>query len=225
MEFLSADFLSALLAIILIDLVLAGDNAIVIGMAARNIPREHQKQVIIWGTVGAIIIRILATLAVVWLLRIPGLMLMGGLLLVGIAYKLLTEEKSHDQIKSCDNRLAAIRTIIIADAVMGLDNVLAIAGTANGNFLLVIFGLMISIPIVVLGSTIILKWIERFPMIIYLGAGVIALTAAKMILHEPLISGFFNNNPLLGYGLMVAITSGVLVAGRIRKGKQKPATC
>jgi YjbE family integral membrane protein len=225
MEFLTADFLSALLAIVLIDLVLAGDNAIVIGMAARNVPKEHQKQVIIWGTIGAIVIRALATLAVVWLLRIPGLMLVGGVLLVWIAYKLLTEEKSPDQITSCDNRLAAIRTIIIADAVMGLDNVLAIAGTAHGSFLLVVLGLMISIPIVVWGSTIILKLIDRFPIIIYIGAGVIALTAAKMILHEPLVSGFFNTNPLLGYGVMVAITTGVLVAGRIRKGKQKPVTC
>ncbi|MEG6520524.1 TerC family protein [Desulfotomaculum sp. 1211_IL3151] len=225
MEFLSADFLSALLAIILIDLVLAGDNAIVIGMSARNVPKEHQKQVIIWGTIGAIVIRALATLAVVWLLRIPGLMLLGGVLLVWIAYNLLTEEKSHDQIKSCDNRLTAIRTIIIADAVMGLDNVLAIAGTAHGSFLLVVIGLMISIPIIVWGSTIIIKWIERFPIIIYLGAGVIALTAAKMILHEPLVAGFFNNNPLLSYGMMVAITGGVLIAGKIRKGKPKPATC
>lgn len=225
MEFLTADFLSALLAIVLIDLILAGDNAIVIGMAARNVPKEQQKQVIIWGTVGAIIIRALATLAVVWLLKIPGLMLLGGVLLLWIAYKLLTEEKSHDQIRSCDNRLAAIRTIVIADAVMGLDNVLAIAGTAHGSFLLVIIGLMISIPIVIWGSTIILKWIERFPLIIYLGAGVIALTAAKMILHEPLVAGYFNNNPLLGYGLMVAITAGVLVAGKLRKGKQKTVAC
>ncbi|GAB6181652.1 TerC family protein [Desulfotomaculum defluvii] len=225
MEFLTLDFLSALLAIVLIDLVLAGDNAIVVGMAARNVPKEHQKQVIVWGTVGAIVIRALATLAVVWLLKIPGLMLIGGVLLVWIAYKLLADEKSHDQVKSVDNRWEAIRTIIIADAVMGIDNVLAIAGTAHGSFLLVILGLLISVPIMVWGSTILLKLIERFPVIIYLGSGVIALTAAKMILHEPMVSEFMTINVFLEYGLMFAITAGVLVAGKIRKGKQKTVTC
>ncbi|ABO48974.1 Integral membrane protein TerC [Desulforamulus reducens MI-1] len=225
MEFLTADFLSALLVIVLIDLVLAGDNAIVIGMAARNVPKEHQRQVILWGTAGAIMIRILATLAVVWLLEIPGLMLVGGLLLVWIAYKLLTEEKSHDQIRACDNRWEAIRTIIIADAVMGLDNVLAIAGTAHGSFLLVVSGLLISVPIVVWGSTLLLKWVDRFPVIIYLGAGVIALTAAKMMLHEPMISSFFTNAPLLKYTVMVVVTGGVLLYGKMKKKKHNPLTC
>lgn len=220
MELFSPEFFSALLAIIIIDLVLAGDNAIVIGMAARNLPQEHQKQVIIWGTVGAIIIRALATLAVVWLLKIPGLLLLGGLLLIWIAYKLLVEEKKHD-LGASDNRWEAIRTIIIADAVMGLDNVLAVAGSAHGSFTLVVMGLIISVPIVVWGSTFILKWIDRYPAIIYIGAGVIALTASKMIVDEPLIKSLFANNPFLEIALMVVVIGGVILAGWRQKKKVK----
>ena len=222
MELLSTEFFSALLSIIIIDLVLAGDNAIVIGMAARNLPKAHQKQVIIWGTVGAVVIRALATLAVVWLLKIPGLMLAGGLLLIWIAYKLLIEEKEHENIEAGDSRLVAIRTIIIADAVMGLDNVLAVAGSAHGSFLLVVLGLLISVPIVVWGSTVIVKWIERYPVIIYIGAAVIALTAGKMITGEPLIKGWFAS-PLLKYTLIALIIGGVLIAGRNKKMKKMHA--
>ncbi|MEG6523829.1 TerC family protein [Desulfotomaculum sp. 1211_IL3151] len=219
MEFLSAEFFSALFAIILIDLVLAGDNAIVIGLAARNLPLDQQKKVIIWGTVGAIAVRAAATLVVVWLLRIPGLLLLGGLLLIWIAYKLLVEERSHN-IEAGQNSRAAIQTIIVADAVMGLDNVLAVAGTAHGSFLLVVLGLLISIPIVVWGSTIVIRWIERFPVIIYLGAGVIAITAGKMITDEPLIKNYFSGSPTLQYLLIALITFGVIGAGVIKK-KQK----
>src|SRR4051812_31102799 len=128
------EFLTALLSIIMIDLVLAGDNAIVIGLAARNLPKNLQKKVIIWGTVGAIAIRALATVIVVWLLKIPGLLVIGGVLLIWIAYKLLVEEKGHD-VQAGNGFWAAIRTIIIADALMGLDNVLAVAGAAHGNYL------------------------------------------------------------------------------------------
>ncbi|SHE94644.1 TerC family protein [Desulforamulus putei] len=224
MELFSAEFFSALLAIIIIDLVLAGDNAIVIGLAARNLPRDHQRQVIVWGTVGAVVVRAIATLAIVWLLKIPGLLLVGGLLLIWIAYKLLTEDKNHDHMKAHDTRWEAIRTIIIADAVMGLDNVLAVAGSAHGSFLLVILGLLISVPIMVWGSTFILKWMERFPIIIYIGAGVIALTAAKMIADEPLLKTFFTNTPPLKYVLMLVVVGGVLLAGRA-KNRRRDISC
>ncbi|CCO08179.1 TerC family protein [Desulforamulus hydrothermalis] len=223
MEVFSVEFFSALLAIIIIDLVLAGDNAIVIGLAARNLPAEHQKQVIVWGTVGAVVVRAVATLAVVWLLKIPGLLLVGGILLIWIAYKLLIEEKNHEHMKAHDNRWAAIRTIIIADAVMGLDNVLAVAGSAHGSFLLVVLGLLISVPIMVWGSTFIIKWMERFPFIIYIGSGVIALTAAKMIIDEPFLKVFFAAYPLLKYVLITVIVGGVLLAGKAKK--QKNLSC
>ncbi|MFD0715809.1 TerC family protein [Paenibacillus sp. GCM10027626] len=220
MELFTAEFWSALLAIVIIDLVLAGDNAIVIGLSARNLPKDQQKKVIIWGTVGAIIVRSLLTLAVVWLLKIPGLLMVGGALLIWIAYKLLTEEKNHD-VKSAVNIFAAIKTIIIADTVMGLDNVLAVAGAAHGDFLLVVLGLLVSVPIVVWGSTLILKWVERFPVIIYVGAGVLAWTASKMIVDEPFAKTFFSENPILKWGLIVIIVAGVLLMGLLKKQKQK----
>jgi YjbE family integral membrane protein len=216
MDFFSADYFSALLSIIVIDLVLAGDNAIVIGLAARTLPKDQQKKVILWGTAGAIIIRIIATLAVVWLLKIPGLLVIGGVLLIWIAYKLLAEEKGHD-VKPSENFWGAIKTIIIADALMGLDNVLAIAGASHGDFSLVVIGLLVSVPIVVWGSTLILKWVDRFPIIITIGAGVLAYTAAKMITDEKFLKDFFEDNPLLKWGLILLVVIGVLAFGTMKK--------
>ncbi|NSL52933.1 TerC family protein [Calidifontibacillus erzurumensis] len=213
------EFLTALLSIVIIDLVLAGDNAIVIGLAARNLPKDKQKKAIIWGTVGAVAIRVLATIAVVWLLKIPGLLLIGGVLLVWIAYKLLVEEKGHD-IKAGNSLLAAIRTIIIADAAMGLDNVLAVAGAAHGSIWLVIVGLAISIPIVVWGSTIIIKWMERFPIIITIGAGILAWTASKMIVGEPFLKHIFDNG-FMKYGFEILVIAAVIGAGKLTKMKRE----
>lgn len=217
---LTPDFWSALLAIVVIDLVLAGDNAIVIGLAARNLAKEQQKKVIFWGTIGAIAIRSLLTLGVVWLLKIPGLLLFGGVMLIWIAYKLLVEEKDHSNLKSGDNLWAAVKTIVIADTVMGLDNVLAVAGAAHGSFLLVVLGLLISVPIVVWGSTLILKWVERYPAIIYIGSAVLAWTATKMIVDEPFLKGFFEENPVLKWALTVLVVVGVLVLGKIKNQKR-----
>jgi len=188
----STEFFSALLVIIIIDLVLAGDNAIVIGLAARKLNVEQQKKAIILGTLGAIVIRILSTLAVVWLLKIPGLLLLGGLLLIHIAYKLIRKEEKHEKTRESKNLWQAVKTIIIADAVMGIDNVIAIAGAAHGSFLLVVLGLLISVPIIIWGSTLFIKWSEKFPFIIYLGAGVLAWTGIKMILEEQLLLSFFS---------------------------------
>ncbi|MCI4058825.1 TerC family protein [Bacillus cereus] len=217
MDFLSPEYLSALLAIIVIDLVLAGDNAIVIGLAARRLPKDQQKKVIIWGTIGAIAIRALATLVVVWLLKIPGLLLIGGVLLIWIAYKLIAEGKGHD-IKAEEGFWSTIKTIIIADALMGIDNVLAVAGAAHGNFSLVIIGLLVSIPVVVWGSTLILKWVDRFPVIITIGAAVLAYTAAKMIVDEKWFAGFFESNPFVKWAFIIIIIIGVVFFG---KAKQK----
>lgn len=223
MDFFSPEFWTVLFSIIIIDLVLAGDNAIVIGLAARNVPKEQQKKVIIWGTFGAIAVRSLLTLAVVWLLEIPGLLLVGGLFLIWISYKLIVEEKKHNKMNPGKSLWAAIKTIIIADAVMGLDNVLAVAGAAHGHFMLVIIGLLISVPIVVWGSTLILKWVERYPIIIYIGAGVLAWTASKMIVDEPFLTSFFEGNPILKWGLSFVIIVGVLLVSRIRNQKTELA--
>jgi YjbE family integral membrane protein len=216
MEWLDAAFFSALLSIILIDLVLAGDNAIVIGMAARNLPKEHQRKAIFWGTAGAIAIRACATFIVVWLLELPALLLAGGLVLIWIAYKLLVDKKDHNV--AAKNKLwPAVQTIVVADAVMGFDNVIAVAGASHGSFLLVIIGLLISIPIVVWGSTLFIRWMEKFPWIMYIGSGVLAFTAGKMLTGDPLISDWFAANPVLKWTLLVLITAGVLMAGVLKK--------
>lgn len=192
MELFSTPWWSALLAIILIDLVLAGDNAIVIALAARNLPPHLQKKAIAWGTFGAIAVRSVMTVGVVWLLKIPGLMLVGGLGLLWIAYKLLADQgdKSHDG-PVASTFWGAMKTIVVADALMGVDNVLGVAGAAHGSFDLVIIGLLVSIPIVVFGSTMVLKLVERFPLIINIGAAVLAFTAAKMIVSEPLLDTLY----------------------------------
>lgn len=213
MELLSTEFLSALLAIVIIDLVLAGDNAIVIALAARNLPPEHRTKAIVWGTFGAIAVRTAMTLVVVWLLKIPGLLLLGGALLVWIAFKLLAdnEGQGHD-FSPATSFWGAMKTIIVADAVMGLDNVLAVAGAAQGSFVLVVLGLLISIPIVIWGSQLILKYVERYPVIVYIGGAVLAWTAAKMMLSEPLVKGYFEGHAVLG-GLVYAVVIGGVLGG------------
>ncbi|WHZ10027.1 MAG: Integral membrane protein [Burkholderiaceae bacterium] len=192
MEFFSAAWWSALLAIVLIDLVLAGDNAIVIALAARRLPVPLQRRAIIWGTVGAIVVRALMTVGVVWLLRLPGLRLVGGLALLWIAWKLLADggEKPHDEEPTV-GFWGAMRIIVVADALMGIDNVLGVAGAARDSFELVIFGLLVSVPIVVFGSTLVLRIVQRFPVIIVLGALVLGYTAAHMICADPLLARWF----------------------------------
>jgi YjbE family integral membrane protein len=224
MEILSPAFLSALLAIIVIDLVLAGDNAIVIALAARSLPVDLRKKAVLWGTVGAIAVRSAMTLVVVWLLMIPGLRFLGGLALVWIAWKLLVPKDDAGEAHAgpADNFWAAMKTIVVADALMGLDNVLAVAGAAKGSFLLVVLGLLISVPIVVWGSTLILKWVDRFPVIVYIGAGVLAWTAAQMMLHEPLLIPHIDN---LIRGITYAlVVGGVLLAGYLSARRARRAT-
>lgn len=221
MDIFSLQFLSALAAIVVIDLVLAGDNAIVIGLAARRLPPELQKKAVFWGAIGAVAIRAVLTLAVVWLLKIPGFLLGGGLALLWIAYGLMDEagDSAHEHLAPAVNFRQAIQTIVIADAVMGVDNVLAVAGAAHGSFLLVVLGLLISIPIVMLGSTLILKWIERYPFIIVIGSAVLGWTAAKMITAEEVLAGFFNAHhgwKLVLYAFCVGFIVAVPMLRRMR---------
>jgi YjbE family integral membrane protein len=227
MEFLSSPWWAALLAIVLIDLVLAGDNAIVIALAARGLSVHLQKKAIIWGTVGAIAVRSVMTVGVVWLLKIPGLMLLGGLGLVWIAYRLLADQDgdSHDG-PAVNTFWGAMKTIVVADALMGVDNVLGVAGAAHGAFDLVVIGLLVSVPIVVFGSTVVLKLVQRFPVIIQLGAAVLAFTAAKMIVNEPLLDAVFDLPGRFKTGVrwttyLLAVV-GVLVAGKLSR-RRRPA--
>ena len=188
----TGQFLSALMAIVVIDIVLAGDNAIVIALAARQLPPHLQKKAIIWGALGAVGVRVVLTAAVVWLLKVPGLLAVGGALLIWIAWKLLQPDESGDAAEAhapvVTGFWSAMRTVIIADALMGLDNVLAVAGAAHGNLLLVVLGLAISVPIVMWGSTLVLKVVERFPAVVYLGSGVLVWTAVTMMLNEKILN-------------------------------------
>lgn len=223
MELLSPAWLSALLAIVLIDLVLAGDNAIVIALAARQLPERLRRRAIIWGTVGAILVRSLMTVAVVWLLKVPGLMLAGGLGLVWIAYRLLAPtEHPHEHGPAAQTFWGAMKTIVIADALMGVDNVLGVAGAAHGSFELVIIGLLISVPIVVWGSAVVLKLVDRFPILVQVGAGVLAFTAARMIVSEPLLDPVFDASFTGRLAVHVLLVAGVLLAGH-RMARRQPS--
>lgn len=176
----------ALVAIILIDIVLAGDNALVIGMAANRLPDHLKKKAIFWGTFGAVAVRFLSVAALTYLLLIPGLRLIGGLALVYIAWKLAFQNSNHE-ITAKDTFWGAISTIVIADAVMGIDNALGIAAAANGSFTMVVIGLLISVPIILFGSTVIANLLKRYPDSVFVGSFVLFVVAFEMLLSEPVI--------------------------------------
>lgn len=179
------EFLVALSKIMMVNIVLSGDNAVVIAMASRCLPPKQQKMAILWGSAGAIGLRIILTIVAVVLLQIPYLQFGGGVLLIWIAAKLLIEDNHCENINASDSLWAAIKTIIIADIVMSLDNTLAIAAIAAGDYLLLGIGLALSIPLIIFGSKILVSLMDRFPIIIYAGAALIAWTAGEMIIDDP----------------------------------------
>ncbi len=210
-EVFSPAWFSALASIIVIDLILAGDNALVIGLAARNVPAEYQRRVILWGTAGAIVVRALLTVVVVWLLKIPGFLVLGGIALVYIGWKLTHGDgDSAHAIEAKSSVRGAVQTIVIADAVMGVDNVLAVGGAAHGSMLLVVIGLAVSVPIVIGGSTLVLKWVARFPALLWLGAAVLGWTGAKMIASEPLVAPLLTEHRAAGAMLYAVIVGGLI---------------
>lgn len=209
MDILTVQGLLAMLQIIVIDILLAGDNAIVIGMAARNLPAHLQKKAIFWGTAGAIILRlVMAFLFVEALNNIPALRLVGGILLLWIGYKLVVDDDSEHNIEAKDNLRAAIMTIVIADGIMGIDNVIGVVGAASGNMTLVAVGMLITVPIIIYGSTLFVKVIERFPIILYVGGGILAWVGAAMSVEDKLIS-----HTVESYALLIKIGAVILVVG------------
>ena len=189
MDFMSIDAVWAILAIILIDLVLAGDNALVIGMAANRLPPHLRKKAIFWGTFGAIAVRFVSVAIITYLMLIPGLRLVGGIALVWIGWKLAFQDDNHE-IKAADTFGAAITTIVIADAVMGVDNALGIAAAANGNWTFIILGLLISIPVVIFGSSMVTKILDRWPNAVFVGGFVLFAVSIQMVLKEILFVDF-----------------------------------
>lgn len=221
-EISAPGFFAALATIVLLDLVLAGDNALVIGLAARNVPKEMQRRVIFWGMAGAIVTRALLTLVVVWLLKIPGFLLIGGIALVWIAWTLARDDSGGEgghKIEAKTSMRAAIGTIVVADAVMGVDNVLAVGGAAQGSSLLVVLGLVISIPVVVWGSRLVVVVVDRFPSVIVIGAAVLAWTAAKMIVSEPFLAFVFVREPALRLAFYGALIGAIVLPALWRRAQ------
>lgn len=192
MDLTSGAFWAALGSIILANVVLSGDNAVVIALAARSLPPQQQKQAIFWGSGAAIVMRIVLTLIAVEMLKWPWLKVVGALLLLYIGISLLSEDDGGEgEQHESGGMLAAIRTILVADLVMSLDNVLAVAAAAKGNTPLLVIGLAISIPLIIFGSTLLLKVMERFPIIITLGAALLGFLAGEMLLTDPAVTTRF----------------------------------
>jgi YjbE family integral membrane protein len=183
-ELLSQAFWIGLVKIIGVNIILSGDNAVVIALAARSLPAQQQKQAIFWGAGAAIVLRIVLTLFAVTLLGLPWLKLIGSLLLFWIGIKLLIPEDEDPDIKAHDHLMSAIKTILIADLVMSLDNVIAVAAAAGGSVILLVLGLAISIPLVIFGATLLVKLMDRYPVIITIGAGLIGWVAGEMLVTD-----------------------------------------
>jgi YjbE family integral membrane protein len=224
----SPEFWLGLAKIIGVNIVLSGDNAVVIALAARSLPPKQQKLAIFWGSGAAIVMRIVLTLFAVTLLGLPWLKLVGSLLLFWIGVKLLVEEEGGDDIESSDNLIAAIKTILIADLVMSLDNVIAVAAAAQGNITLLVLGLAISIPLVIFGATLLLKLMERYPVIITIGAALIGMVAGEMLVTDIALKDWQaaigisfgeDGKPRIG-GLSLELTAGAIgAAGVVLYGK------
>lgn len=222
MEIMSIHFLTALGTIVLMDILLGGDNAVVIAMAANKLPHELRKKAIFIGTAGAVIIRLIMTFAAVWLLTIPYLQVVGGLILLPIAVKLLVPHEEEVHVEAADSLSGAVKTIIIADAAMGVDNVLAIAGASHGSFLLVAIGFLISIPIIVGGSTLIGKIMDKYPVVLYGGAGLLGWTGGSMIAHDKILNPMivFYGGDFAPYIIQFVLAAGVIGIGYYKKLKK-----
>ncbi|WP_442956080.1 TerC family protein [Paenibacillus sp. MMO-177] len=205
----------------LINIVLSGDNAVVIALACRNLPEEQQKKAIFLGSFGAIALRIVLTFAAVWLLHIPFVQLAGGLLLVWIALKLMKGGDEEGELASSSELGAAIKTILIADLVMSLDNVLAVAGAADGNYALIGLALAISIPLIIWGSTLIMRLMKKFPIIIVLGVALLGYTAGEMIIGDERVAYTVDTLPPIVHSLLpVLLAVAIVTAGKLMQRKQ-----
>jgi YjbE family integral membrane protein len=214
------EFWTALLTIIGVNIVLSGDNAVVIALAARSLPGKQQKQAIIWGSGAAIVMRIVLTLFAVALLALPYLKLVGAVLLLWIGVKLLIPEDDDPDVKAGDNLWIAIRTILVADLVMSLDNVIAVAAAAGGHWGLMIIGLAISIPLVIFGATLLVKVMERWPIIITIGAGLLGFVAGEMAWDDGAIASFTQAYPpMMKYAVALIGAALVVGLGRIFVGR------
>ena len=223
MEYLqTADFWIGLLKIVWINIILSGDNAVVIAMAARSLPPQQQRTAVLFGSGAAVILRIALTVVAAKLLALPYLQIIGGALLLWIGTQLLSEEEDGEgQDKEYGSMLAAVRTILLADLVMSLDNVIAVAAAAQGSMVLLILGLAISIPLVIFGSTLMIKLMERFPIIIMLGAALIGWVGGETIVSDTILRDVLVAKPWLHYAAAVAGAVFVVAVGRWLKKRAR----
>lgn len=223
MEFASPEFWAALMQIMLINIVLSGDNAVVIALASRNLPPALQKKAIFWGSAAAIVLRIILTVFAVALLDMHYIKLAGAVLLLWIGVKLLVPEEGHGDLEGASNMMGAVKTILVADFVMSLDNVIAVAAAAKGSLLLLIIGLGVSIPLIIFGSAMLLKVMDRFPIIITIGGALLGWVAGDMAVHDGGIGGFISANSWLADYKVAPILGAVFVVmlGKYLAAKQE----
>ncbi|WP_353235652.1 TerC family protein [Diaphorobacter ruginosibacter] len=223
MEFISTpDFWIGLVKIIWINIILSGDNAVVIALAARSLPPEQQKKAIVIGSGAAVVLRIVLTVVAAKLLELSFLQIIGGCLLLWIGYQLLTgDDEEEGESSGNKGMLAAVRTILIADLVMSLDNVIAVAATAQGNMVLLILGLAISIPLVIFGSTLMIKLMERFPIIVVLGAALIGWVGGETIVNDNILHDYAIAHPWLHYAAAAAGAVLVVAVGKFMKARNE----
>lgn len=226
MELLSnADFWIGLVKIVWINIILSGDNAVVIALAARSLPAHQQRTAIFWGSGAAVVLRIGLTVVAAWLLGLSFLQIVGGCLLLWIGLQLLGGEDEEESAEGAKNSglMTAVRTILIADLVMSLDNVIAVAAAAQGSMVLLVLGLAISIPLVIFGSTLMIKLMERFPIIIVLGAALIGWVGGETIISDTVLRGLVEANPWLHYVAALAGAVFVVGVGKYLQGRRASA--
>ena len=229
MEFASSQFWVAALEIIVINILLSGDNAVVIALACRNLPKKQRALGIFWGVIGAVVLRIVITFFAVQLLLLPYLQLVGAALLVWIGIKLVAEDEGggHD-VKASDRLLSAVKTVIVADLVMSVDNVIGVAGAAKGSLALLVFGLVVSIPLVVVGAQLFMKLIDRFPWLVIAGGGLLGYIAGEIATADTAIKPWVDAHaPTLHYiapavGVIIVVTVGVWLMRHNRRSAATP---
>jgi YjbE family integral membrane protein len=222
-EFGTPQFWVAALEIIVINILLSGDNAVVIALACRNLPKKLRRLGIFWGVIGAVVLRIILTFFAVQLLLLPYLQLVGGALLIWIGIKLVAEDEGDGpEVAASDRLLSAVKTVIVADLVMSIDNVIGVAGAAKGSLLLLVFGLVVSIPLVVVGAQLIMKLIERFPWLVMAGGGLLGYIAGEIATTDTAVAPWIDANaPTLHYwgpalGVVVVVAAGIWLTRRNR---------
>ena len=220
----SPDFWIGLLKIVWINVILSGDNAVVIALAARSLPPEQQRKAVLLGSGAAVVLRIALTLVAAKLLALPYLQIIGGLLLLWIGVQLLSEDEGEGgEERHHGSMAAAVRTILIADLVMSLDNVIAVAAAAKGDTVLLILGLAISIPLVIFGSTLMIRLMERYPVIVVLGAGLIGWVGGETIMGDATLKGFSEANHWSHFAAAAVGAALVVVLGKYLQARSQPA--